>query len=83
MISGSLQFSRYPLETAGSFDQDTHARACAAKLNTNSYSPAFMAFTLDENRDALAILYQQDVRRKKLSRAAATSFRKGANPRES
>ena len=37
------QFSRYLLETAGSFDQDTNARASAAKLNKNSYSRAFVA----------------------------------------
>jgi hypothetical protein len=38
------QFSRYLLETAGSFDQDTNARASVAKLNKNSYSRAFVAF---------------------------------------
>jgi hypothetical protein len=38
------QFSRYLLETAGSLDQDTNARASAVKLNKNSYSRAFVAF---------------------------------------
>jgi hypothetical protein len=38
------QFTRHILETVGSFDQDTNARACAAKLNENSYSRAFVAF---------------------------------------
>jgi hypothetical protein len=37
------QFSCYLLETAGSFDQDTNARASAVKLNKNSYSRAFVA----------------------------------------
>jgi hypothetical protein len=37
------QFSRHLLETAGSFDQDTNARASAAKLNKNSNSGAFVA----------------------------------------
>jgi hypothetical protein len=41
---GASQFSRYLLETAGSFDQDTNARASAAKLNKNSCSRAFVAF---------------------------------------
>jgi hypothetical protein len=39
----SSQFSRYLLETAGSFDQDTNARASVAKLNKNRYSRAFVA----------------------------------------
>jgi hypothetical protein len=38
------QFSRHLLATVGSFDQDTNVRACAAKLNKNSYSRAFVAF---------------------------------------
>jgi hypothetical protein len=32
------QFSRYLLETAESFDQDTNAQASAVKLNEKSYS---------------------------------------------
>ena len=37
------QFSRYLLETTGSFDRDTNARASAVKINKNSYSRAFVA----------------------------------------
>jgi hypothetical protein len=37
------QFSRCLLETAGSFDRDTNARASAVKLNKDSYSRAFVA----------------------------------------
>jgi hypothetical protein len=42
-IDRASQFSRYLLDTAGSFDQDTNARASAVKLNKNSYSRAFVA----------------------------------------
>jgi hypothetical protein len=51
------QFSRYLLETAGSFDQDTNARASAAKLNKNSYSRAFVAAFKEENCEALCPLH--------------------------
>jgi hypothetical protein len=42
-IVRASQFSCYLLETAGSFDRDTHARASAVKLNKNSYFRAFVA----------------------------------------
>ncbi len=42
-IGRASQFSRYLLETPGSFDQDTNARASAVKLNRNRYSRAFVA----------------------------------------
>jgi hypothetical protein len=43
VVPGASQFFRYLLETAGSIDQDTNARASAAKLRKNSYSRAFVA----------------------------------------
>jgi hypothetical protein len=42
-LGRASQFSRYLLETTGSFDQDTNARATAAKLTKNSSTRAFVA----------------------------------------